>query len=78
MIIMNALETLKSDLISQIINSSNEVLLRALTDVFNSNSDTTGLSTAQIKMLQMGLDDINNGDVISEEELAIEDAKWMK
>jgi hypothetical protein len=29
-------------------------------------------------MFQMRLEDISNGSVISEEELAVEDVKWMK
>jgi len=49
------------------------------TKAFKSNlkEKSSELSTAQIEMFQMGLDDINNGNIISKEELAIEDVKWM-
>ena len=75
---MNALDTLKNELISDIMISTNEVLLRTLSEVFKSNSSKFSLTNEQIEMIQMGLDDIDNDRLVSEEDLAIEDAKWMK
>ena len=42
-----------------------------------SQNETLFLNSAQIEMLNMSDSDIDNGRLISEEELTIEDRKWL-
>lgn len=76
---MSNLETIKHNLIDKILASSNEKILTAINNILETN-DKKGLvtlSTEQIKILEMSINDISNGDFISEDELEKSDSKWM-
>lgn len=76
---METLKTLKTKLIDRIMVSDNEELLDAIASIFDSVKvdEPIHLNSYQIEMLQMSERDIEEGNVISEEDLFKEDSKWM-
>jgi len=76
---MTKIETLKNNLINQILASKNEELLQAINDILHTTKpeEITSLSLEHIEMLNMSEKDILNGNLISESELNNLDSKWM-
>lgn len=76
---MTALDSLKNDLISHIMASRNEKLLRAIENIFDSTkeSNVVSLSPQQIEVLMMSEHDIENDRLISAEELEKSDSEWL-
>jgi len=76
---METLERIKTDLINRILESQNEKLLSALAGIFDSteNKETIKLTSQQIEMLMMSEEDIENGRLISQEDLDKMDEKWL-
>ncbi|HBH05941.1 MAG TPA: hypothetical protein DDX92_05000 [Flavobacteriales bacterium] len=76
---MTSLDALRNRLIDQILLTKNEKLLNAISDIFQStnNEDKVELNSYQIEMIEMGLEDLKNGNTISQNELDRQDAKWM-
>lgn len=76
---MTTLDSLKNDLISHIMASRNEKLLRAIENIFDSTkeSNVVSLSPQQIEVLMMSEHDIENDRVISAEELEKSDSEWL-
>lgn len=77
---MTKLENIRESLISHILASKNEKLLVAINNIFDSteNDEMLSLSPQQIEVLMMSDQDIENGSLISSEELAESDMKWLK
>jgi hypothetical protein len=76
---MTTLETLRNELIDQILLTKNEKLLQAIHEIFHStkSDDKIELNSYQMEMIQMGLNDIKEGNIISESDLEKQDAEWM-
>ncbi len=76
---MTSIERIKQELIDTIMVSKNEKLLEAVSQIFAS-SDSAGkpqLDSYQIEMLEMSEKDIQNGDIISEDDLDKSDSEWL-
>lgn len=76
---MTSLDILRNRLIDQILMTKNEKLLNAISDVFQSTKeeDNVELNSYQIEMIEMGLEDLKNGNTITQDELDRQDAEWM-
>jgi dihydrofolate reductase len=76
---MNPIDHIKNRLIDRILVTENKQLLNAIDTIFGSTKEDGKLSlnTHQIEMLMMSEKDIENGELISEEDLEEEDAEWM-
>lgn len=76
---MTTLESLKNNLISQIMASKNEKLLKAINNIFDSTRENNivSLNPQQIEVLMMSEQDIENGRLISAEELEQSDSSWV-
>lgn len=76
---MTTLDSLRNRIIDQILLSNNEKLLNAINEIFQSTNseEKIELNSYQIEMIQMGLNDIEVGKTISENELEKEDSEWM-
>ena len=76
---MTTIDKIKIKLIDRIKTTEDEQLLSALYSIFDSNQSSKKLvlCEAQIKMLEMSELDIENGDLISVEELKKLDSEWM-
>lgn len=76
---MTTLDVIKNDLIDRIIATRNEKLLNAIVSIFDStqSEEKIQLSSEQIEMLQMSERDIEEGKIISEDELRKSDLKWL-
>lgn len=76
---MTTLDSLRNDLISQIMASRNEKLLKEVNNIFDSTKEnnTVTLNPHQIKMLMMSERDIENGSLISAEDLEKSDLEWL-
>lgn len=59
--------------------TNNEQLLAAIDGIFDSTQpdEKLGLNSYQVEMLQMSENDIEQGNLISEADLAKEDSQWM-
>jgi hypothetical protein len=77
---MTELENIRESLISHILASKNERLLIAINNIFDSteSDEMVTLSPQQIEILMMSDRDIENGNLISSEELAKSDMAWLK
>lgn len=78
--VSNTVDGLKSKLIEKILSTNNEKLLNAISTIFESttiNEDVIKLSKPQIEILQMAEDDLEYGNVISQEDLDKLDSEWM-
>ena len=76
---MNTLDIVKNKLIDRIMTTNNEQLLSAIDGIFESTQaeEKLSLNSYQIEMLQMSETDIEQGNLISEADLAKEDSQWM-
>lgn len=77
---MNTLDSIKNNLISHIIASKNEKLLKAINNIFDSTegNNIMSLSPQQIEVLMMSEHDIENNMLVSAEELEKSDSEWLK
>lgn len=77
---MTESENIRESLISRILASKNEKLLVAINNIFDSTErdEMAALSPQQIEVLMMSDGDIENGSLISSEELAKSDMAWLK
>jgi len=67
----------KYDIISWITRLENRELIRDLHKLTTTDEEIVHLSDAQINMLRMSEDDIKQGCLVSEEELAVQDEIWL-
>jgi len=76
---MTSFERIKQELIDTIMVSKNEKLLEAVSQIFASSdsAEKPKLDSYQIEMLEMSEKDIQNGDVISEDDLNKSDSEWL-
>lgn len=76
---MTTLDSLKNNLISHIMASKNEKLLKAINNIFDSTRENNivSLNPQQIEVLMMSEQDIENGRLISAEELEKSDSAWL-
>lgn len=76
---MTTLDSIKNNLISQIMASKNEKLLKAINNIFDSTreSNIVSLSPQQVEVLMMSEHDIENDRLISAEELEKSDSEWL-
>ncbi|MGB0880743.1 MAG: hypothetical protein ACPGTO_09270 [Polaribacter sp.] len=79
----NTVDGLKSKLINQILKTDNQRLLDVIATIFDvtkndKDDNIIHLTAIQKEMLEMSEEDIRNGNLISEEELAKKDAEWMQ
>lgn len=78
---MNDADRIRNNIIDKLITISNEEYLSALYDLVNQSAaqnDIVQLSEAQILMLNMSEDDIENGRLITQEDLDKMDLEWLK
>lgn len=78
---MNAVEQLRNDIIDKLLAISNQEYLYELKQLIEKsavNTDIIQLSENQLKMLEMSEDDIQNGRVVSQEELEQMELEWLK
>jgi len=76
---MTAIDSIKNRLIDRILATKNEKLLVAISNIFEStqSDNVVSLSSEQIEMLLMSEKDIENGDLVSENELNKSDTEWL-
>ncbi len=76
---MSTLDIVKNRLIDRIMITNNEQLLSAIDGIFDSTqpAEKLELNSYQIEMLKMSENDIVQGSLISETDLAKEDSQWM-
>ncbi|MBL0051395.1 MAG: hypothetical protein IPP29_07730 [Bacteroidetes bacterium] len=78
---MNALDTLRNDLIERILTINNKSYLSALSKILENselNSKSISLTEEQKLMLALSDADIKNKKTISQAELNKADLKWLK
>lgn len=78
---MNALDTLRNDLIERILTINSKSYLSALSKILENselNSKTISLTEEQKLMLALSDADIKNKKTISQAELNKADLKWLK
>lgn len=77
---MSPIENLKTRLIDRILGTENEQLLEEIDSWLSSSSepDVYKLDTYQLEILEMSQRDIQQGNIISESEVAKTDEQWMK
>lgn len=73
---------LKSRLISRLEKTHNQALLEAVESMINAFETTEGnvymLSDEEQKDVNIGLDDMRNGKVVSSEDAAIRTREWLR
>lgn len=76
---MTRLDTIRNRLIDRIMTTKNEQLLSAIDSIFHSTQEDErwSLNSYQIEMLMMSEKDIEQGNLISEEDLKKADSEWM-
>lgn len=76
---MSVLDDKRNQLIDKILLTSNTDLLDAINSILDATQTEPNLEldSYQLEMLMMSEKDIENGALISEEELEKEDSKWM-
>lgn len=76
---MTTLDNIRNNLISHIMVSKNEKLLKAISNIFDSTreNDIVSLSPQQIEVLMMSEQDIENDRLISAEKLEQSDSEWL-
>jgi len=78
---MNGADNIRNNIIDKLLTISNKDYLSALYQLVSKssvNDEAIQLSEAQILMLNMSEDDINNDRIISQEELDKIDLEWLK
>ena len=76
----DALSNIQDRLIGKILASQNTDFLTAVENLFNSiktEKKSIPIDNAQVQMLNMSEQDIQNGDLISEDELDKLDNEWL-
>jgi len=79
--IMTSADNIRNSIIDKLLTISNKDYLSALHQLVSTskvNDDVIQLSEAQILMLNMSEDDINNDRIISQEDLDKLDLEWLK
>ena len=77
---METTDILRNSIIDKLLTIDNKDYLSALYQLVNSSSvgqDTVKLSDEQILMLQMSDRDIENGMIISQDQLDKDDLQWL-
>lgn len=76
---MTTIDSIKNRLIDKILAARNEQFLEAIESLFVSTQkeESVPLSSAQIEMLMMSEEDIENGNLVSEAELDKLDKQWL-
>lgn len=76
---MSPIEKLRTQLINRILVTNNEQLLQAINGIFSSTSvsETYDLDPFQENMLTLSRVDIEEGNIVSESDLAERDKEWM-
>jgi len=75
---MEAIENLKNRLIDEILVTKNKQLLEAIEKIFTSTRNkNVSLTSEQIEMLEMSVQDIENGNLVSESNLDKLDKQWF-
>lgn len=76
---MTTLDNIRNNLISHIMVSKNEKLLKAISNIFDSTreNDIVSLSPQQIEVLMMSEQDIENDRLIPAEKLEQSDSEWL-
>ena len=78
---MTSADNIRNSIIDKLLTISNKDYLSALHQLVSTskvNDDVIQLSEAQILMLNMSEDDINNDRIISQEDLDKLDLEWLK
>ncbi len=78
---MNGADKIRNSIIDKLLTISNTEYLSALYQLVSKssvNEDVVQLSESQILMLNMSDEDIENGRIISQEELDKMDLEWLK
>ena len=78
---MNGADKIRNSIIDKLLTISNTEYLSALYQLVSKssvNEDIVQLSESQILMLNMSDEDIENGRIISQEELDKMDLEWLK
>jgi len=78
---MSAADKIRNNIIDKLLTISDKEYLSALYQIVSTsavNDDMVKLSEAQILMLNMSDDDINNDRVVSFDELDKTDLEWLK
>ncbi len=76
---MKSIDIIRNRLIDRIMISDNEQLLIAIDNIFDSTQQVKklNLDSNQIEMLLMSEEDINSGNLLSDDDLNKADSKWM-
>lgn len=77
---MTTLDNIKNGLIDRILATQNVRLLQAISTIFESakTEEIVTLTPEQVEMLQMAMDDVAAGRVISNEDLKKSDPEWLR
>jgi hypothetical protein len=78
---MTSADNIRNNIIDKLLTISNKEYLNALYNLVNSNkldAEIIQLSAAQIKLLNLSDEDINNNRVVSQEDLDQQDVEWLK
>ncbi len=78
---MTSIEQLQHSIINKILSINSEELLSAYNKILSLSTSETEemirLNATQLEMLRMSEDDIERGDMISQEELDKRDSEWL-
>lgn len=77
---MTHIQNIKNKLIDRIMASNNESLLHSIDGIFSSvnENESVSFTPEQFEMLYISDNDIEKGNIISQEELDRQDQKWMQ
>jgi hypothetical protein len=79
---MNGVDILRNNIIDKLFTITSKDYLTALYNVIQKSDfthhNTTQLTAEQVLMLEMSEKDIINGDLITQEQVDLEDLKWLK
>lgn len=78
---MATVDNIRNNLIDKLLTISNEDYLSALYQLVeksNTDDDVVKITKEQRKMLELSEKDIEDGDLISQEQLDKEDREWLK
>ena len=78
---MNTTDILRNNIIDKLLTINNKDYLIALYELVNKSSednDTVKLTKEQILMLKLSDEDIQTGNLISQDQLEKDDLKWLR
>ncbi len=78
---MSGVDILRNNIIDKLFTISNEDYLVKLYDILQKSNfaqNTKQLKPEQILMLEMSETDTINGDLITQEQIVLDDLKWLK